>query len=392
MSRFYSESYKWSLYEKYRTGFTLPEICEISGITDKPLREWFRRFDIQYAQANQIGIRSSRLEIICLAEQVKKKRAELMLLQSDSAIGRIPEPQRIACAFPLVNCYGPNQVCQSLKIRKSNLFYHLLRKPEVTAYEKRNQELRPAIQKICDASPKRIGADKIRQQLMAQNFSVSKRKVLELLKEISPCEKPLKKDVDHSADWQVSRTNILARQFSPTKPNMVWLSDITEIKTDSGKCYLCVVLDLFARRIISARLSVTEDTSLVCCTFQDAFYSRERPEGVIFHSDQGGQYVSHDFRNLLCGHKVRQSFSAPGVPYDNAPMESFFGSLKTEEIHRFRYHGLTDLTDSLKEYLDFYNNRRSHSYIGNLTPVQAEELYYKKQSTVEHPTDCAVSV
>ena len=392
MSRFYSEAYKWSLYEKYRTGFTLTEICEISGITDKPLREWFRRFDMQYAQANQMSIKEAQLEIICLAEQLKKKRAELTLLQSDSAIGRIPETLRIACASLLVSRYGSNRVCQSLKIRKSNLFYHLLRKPKVTAYEKHNQELRPAIQKICDTSPKRIGADKIRQQLMAQNFSVSKRKVLELLKEILPCEKPPKKDTNHSIDWQVSRTNILARQFSPTKPNMVWLSDITEIKTDSGKCYLCVVLDLFARRTISTRLSAAEDTSLVCRTFQDAFYSREKPEGVIFHSDQGGQYVSHDFRNLLCGHKVQQSFSDSGVPYDNAPMESFFGSLKTEEVYRFRYHGLTDLTDSLKEYLDFYNNRRPHSYIGNLTPVQAEELYYKKQSTVEHPTDCAASV
>lgn len=392
MSRFYSEAYKWSLYEKYRTGFTLTEICEISGITDKPLREWFRRFDMQYAQANQMSIKEAQLEIICLAEQLKKKRAELTLLQSDSAIGGIPETLRIACASLLVSRYGPNRVCQSLKIRKSNLFYHLLRKPTVTAYEKHNQGLRPAIQKICDTTHKRIGADKIRQQLMAQNFSVSKRKVLELLKEISPCEKPPKKGADHSIDWQVSRTNILARQFSPTKPNMVWLSDITEIKTDSGKCYLCVVLDLFARRIVSARLSAAEDTSLVCRTFQDAFYSREKPEGVIFHSDQGGQYVSHDFRNLLCGHKVRQSFSDPGVPYDNAPMESFFGSLKTEEVHRFLYHGLTDLTDSLKEYLDFYNNRRPHSYIGNLTPVQAEELYYKKQSTVEHPTDYAASV
>ena len=103
MSRFYSEAYKWSLYEKYRAGFSLTEICEISGITDKPLREWFRRFDMQYAQANQISISSSRIKIICLAKQVKKKRAELMLLQSDSAIGRIPESQRIASAFPLVN-------------------------------------------------------------------------------------------------------------------------------------------------------------------------------------------------------------------------------------------------------------------------------------------------
>lgn len=239
-----------------------------------------------------------------------------------------------------INLYGPNRICQSLKIRKSNLIYHLLRKPEVTAYEKHNQELRPAIQKICDTSPKRIGADKIRQQLMAQNFSVSKRKVLELLKKISPYEKPSKKNADHSVDWQVSQTNILARQFSPAKPNMVWPSDITEIKTDSGKYYFCVVLDLFARRIVSSRLSATEDTSLVCCTFQDAFESREKPEGVLFHSDQGGQYVSHDFRNLLCEHKVQQSFSAPGVPYDNAPMESFFGSLKQRRYIAFVITGL----------------------------------------------------
>ena len=72
MSRFYSEAYKWSLYEKYRAGFSLTEICEISGITDKPLREWFRRFDMQYAQANQISISSSRIKIICLAKQVHK--------------------------------------------------------------------------------------------------------------------------------------------------------------------------------------------------------------------------------------------------------------------------------------------------------------------------------
>ena len=148
--------------------------------------EWFRRFDIQYVQANQMSIKEAQLEIICLAEQLKKKRAELTLLQfhtlhqSDnplftcfysalfqlnpnplsakpisallknfcysnayliiSAIGRIPETLRIACASLLVNHYGPNRVCQSLKIRKSNLFYHLLRKPEVTAYEKHNHE------------------------------------------------------------------------------------------------------------------------------------------------------------------------------------------------------------------------------------------------------------
>ena len=169
---------------------------------------------------------------------------------------------------------------------------------------------------------------------------------------------------------------------------MAWISDITTIKTDSGKYHLCVVLDLFARRVIAARLSATADISFVCRTFQDAFYSRGKPEGVLFHSDQGGQYRSCDFQNLLTGHKVRQSFSAPGVPFDNAPMESFFASLKVEEIYRFHYAGISDLTASLRSYISFYNNKRPHTSIGGITPVEAENEYFQRLSAVE-TTGCA---
>ena len=109
---------------------------------------------------------------------------------------------------------------------------------------------------------------------------------------------------------------------------------------------------------------------------------------MIFHSDQGGQYSSLEFRSLLLGHKVRQSFSAPGVPYDNASMESFFASLKVEEIHRFHYTGKGDLTASLRDYISFYNNKRPHSNNGGRTPAETEREYLQKQSTVE-ATGCA---
>lgn len=388
MSRFYSDAYKWSLYEKYRNGYTLTELCVITGITDKPLREWFRALDAKCAQAHMIGLETARLETIRLKKQIEEKKAELNIFQSEAVVGKIPEILRISCACPLLDRYGPNQVCRSLKIRKSNLFYHTLRKPEVTAYEKHNQKLRPVIQRICAANSGRIGTDKIRQQLIAQGLSASKRKVLEILREFSPRKKSSPSKANFSTEYPTDPTNILARQFSTPRPNMVWLSDITMIKTDSVKFYLCVVLDLFARRVVAARLSVTEDADFVCRTFLNAFHTRGKPEGIIFHSDQGRQYTSHQFQDLLSSYKVQQSFSAPGVPYDNAPMESFFASLKTEEIYRFRYYGIVDLADSLREYLDFYNNKRPHSSINNLTPVQAEELYYNKQSAVEHPTDC----
>ena len=132
-----------------------------------------------------------------------------------------------------------------------------------------------------------------------------------------------------------------------------------------------------------------EDTSLISHTFQDAYYSRRPQKNMIFHSDQGGQYRSLEFRNLLLGHKVRQSFSAPGVPYDNAPMESFFASLKVEEIHRFHYTGKGDLTASLRDYISFYNNRRPHTSIGDRTPAEAENEYFQRTSTIA-VTSCAL--
>lgn len=217
---------------------------------------------------------------------------------------------------------------------------------------------------------------------MGQGFTVSKHKVLELLREIAP-QPPSKRECTNT-NWQSSDANLLVRQFSPPAPNMAWVSDITEFKTDIGTCYLCAILDLFARRVVGARLSHHKDTSLVTSAFQDVFAARGHPSNLLFHSDRGSQYTAHEFRDLLLRCGVKQSFSAPGVPYDNAPMESFFASLKVEETHRYRYANMSDLTTSLREYISFYNERRLHSSIGNLTPVQAEDEYYKEQSTAKH--------
>ncbi len=278
MSRFYSDSYKWSLYEKYRNGFTLTELCEISGVTDKPLREWFKHIDFQYAESTQLSVESVQQENSNLRQAVRQKQAELKLLSEIMAA--IPEAQRISYAYPLLEFYGPNQVCRSLCIRKSNLYYRTFRRPEVTVYEKHEQELRPAIKEICDRYIKRPDAENIRQQLMKRGFTVSERKVLKLLHEIDPQLPRQQKGT--KIDWQNSDTNLLARQFSQPAPNVAWVSDITEFKTDAGTYYLCAILDLFARRVIGARLSPHKDTSLVLSTFRDAFEARGIPPSCFF--------------------------------------------------------------------------------------------------------------
>lgn len=166
MSRFYSDAYKWSLYEKFRNGFTLTELCEISGVTDKPLREWFRHIDSQYSRSTQLSVKSVQQENEHLKLIVQQRQNELKLL--NEIIAGIPEDQRISRAYPLLKIYGPNQVCRSLCIRKSNLYYRTFRRPEVTVYEKHNQELLPVIQEICDRSIRRPGSENIRQQLMVK--------------------------------------------------------------------------------------------------------------------------------------------------------------------------------------------------------------------------------
>lgn len=388
MSKFYDEAYKWQLYEKHCNGFTLTEICEMSGVTDKSLSEWFKRFDAQYAQASTVDLKTVRRKNADLRSAFKQRETELFLLQNEWGITEISEPVRITCARRVLSRYGPNQVCRTLRIRKSNLYYHAFRRPELTIYEKHDQELRPAIQKICEANPKRIGAERIRQQLMEQGFTVCKKKVLKLLREIDLHYASPEKNAFSDFAWRRCRTNLLNRKFSPPRPNMAWLGDITDIKTDAGTCCLCVILDLFSRRIVAAHLDTQKNADLVCHTFQNAFAARGAPKEMLFHSDQGGQYTGRQFRSLLHNCGVTQSFSTPGVPYDNAPMESFFASLKVEEIHRYRYHGISDLAASLKEYLEFYNHKRPHSSIGNQTPAQAEEIYFKKQNTVSISTDC----
>lgn len=135
------------------------------------------------------------------------------------------------------------------------MYYHVFYKLELIAYKKHDQELRPAIHKICASNPTRIGAERIRKQMIQQGFTVGKKKVLQLLRESDLRYLPPDKQVTAHTSWQINRVNLLARNFSPPHPNMVWLGDITEIKTDLGPCYLCVVLDLFVRKIVAARLS-----------------------------------------------------------------------------------------------------------------------------------------
>lgn len=160
-------------------------------------------------------------------------------------------------------------------------------------------------------------------------------------------------------------------------PNHVWVSDITHLYVNYKPYYLCVIIDLFARKVIGYKLSSNMELHIVLEPFNEAFEKRGRPCDLLFHSDQGSQFSSYKFRMHLQNLRVKQSFSNPGCPYDNAVVESFFRSLKAEEVYHKYYATIEEMESSIIEYIDFFNNKRPHQKLGYKTPNQIEEEFFQ---------------
>lgn len=171
------------------------------------------------------------------------------------------------------------------------------------------------------------------------------------------------------------RQNLLQQDFSAKRKNEIWVSDITYFKIKNYAIYLCVIIDLFSRRVVSYRVSRKCSTQLVTTTFRAAFRERNSPQGLTVHSDRGGQYISETFTALLqqCG--VKQSFSKSRRPYDNAVAESFFAPFKKEEAYRRDYFSENDFRKSVDEYIRFYNEVRPHQRLAYKAPAKFEAVY-----------------
>jgi transposase InsO family protein len=174
--------------------------------------------------------------------------------------------------------------------------------------------------------------------------------------------------------------NLLNRDFTANVPNQKWVADITYIPTRQGWLYLAVILDLFSRRIVGWSMSDTIDSALVQNALRMALLYRQPEDGLLHHSDRGVQYAAEDFQNLLKANKIVCSMSRKGNCWDNAVVESFFGSLKNEWVQKKIYQTLEDAKKDMFNYIEvFYNRQRRHASLGNVSPVVYEEMYEMNQ-------------
>lgn len=173
--------------------------------------------------------------------------------------------------------------------------------------------------------------------------------------------------------------NLVKQNFQSTQPNKLWASDITYIATQEGWLYLAIVLDLFSRKVIAWTFSDRLTDNLTLAALRMAKQQRSTRQGLIHHSDQGSQYASTSFQTTLTHYGITQSMSGKGNCYDNAVVESFFATLKTEEVNDASYQTRQQAQTSIFSYIEtFYNPKRRHSSLDYLSPNDVESVYLAK--------------
>jgi putative transposase len=259
-----------------------------------------------------------------------------------------------------------------LEVNRSSFYDWLSHRGQVN---KPREQLKAAAVKIHTASRGAAGTRMLSKALQAQGHQVGRYMARSLMREaniVSHQRRPHK--YKSSGTEALIAPHELKRQFKVEATNQVWLGDITYIKAGKRWLYLAAVLDLYARRIVGWALSMISDATLACEALRMAGELRGRPKQVLFHSDQGCQYTSHKFRDELTALNMGQSMSRKGECWDNAPMERFFGSLKSEWVPHEGYATEAEARADVTKYLMYYNRTRLHSYNGYQSPIAMEEM------------------
>ncbi len=270
--------------------------------------------------------------------------------------------------------YPLNMMCRVLKVSRSGYYAWRVRAESQRAQTDR--QLTRIIRRLHVESKGVYGSRKLTADLQDEGYQYGRHKVARLmhLAGLKGCPKRRFRVTTIRDPSHPVAENLLEQDFRAAAPNQRWASDITYILTNQGYLYLAVVMDLFSRRIVGWSMSRWINRHLVMDALTMAIGSR-RPEGVlIHHSDRGSQYTSDDFREELKKHGIECSMSARGNCYDNAVVESFFGLLKREWVNRARYRTRAEARADVFAYIEcFYNRKRRHGYLGNISPAEFEK-------------------
>jgi putative transposase len=267
-------------------------------------------------------------------------------------------------------------MCDALSVSASG-YYAWRSRPE-SARKIAIRGLLDDIQRVHAHHRERYGAPRIHAELRAEGQIISRKRIERVMRRHGIRARAPRRYRVCTTDSKHSlpvAANLLDQNFVAERPNQVWLADITYIPTGEGWLYLAVILDLFTRKVVGWAMRDHMRAELTIAALTMAIQRRRPGPGLTHHSDRGSQYAAGDYRDILRAAAVTQSMSRKANCWDNAPMESFFGTLKTELVHQREYPDRDAARRDLFTYIEgYYNRQRIHSAIGYITPEQAEAI------------------
>lgn len=269
-------------------------------------------------------------------------------------------------------------MCRVLEVSESG--YYAWRSRDESQRQGQNRKLLVEIKAIHQESDQTYGSPRVHRELKARGIQCSEKRVARLMREAGIRAKQARRfkvTTDSRHSLPVAE-NVLDRQFEPDQANRRWASDITYIWTQQGWLYLAVVLDLFSRRVVGWSMQPTLERTLVIDALKMALQRRCPGPGLLHHSDRGSQYASGDYQRLLREASIICSMSRRGNCWDNAPVESFFSTLKRERVYHRRYRSRAEARADVFAYIEvWYNRKRRHSSLGYVSPSEYEAKMLK---------------
>ncbi|EEQ1797218.1 IS3 family transposase, partial [Escherichia coli] len=364
-------------------GYSYRQASEAMNVGSTTLESWVRqlRRERQGITPSATPITPDQQRIRELEKQVRRLEEQNTIFKKGYRALNVRLAERFTIATRLSDSHTVVSLCSALEIHRSSYRY----------WRKRRDTVNPARVRLCseirrawNQSRGSAGARTLAEMLTQNGVPMSRYRAGRLMKylNLSSCQ-PGKHQYKNARQEHTSLPNLLERQFAVPEPDRVWCGDITYLWAGNRWCYLAVVMDLFARRVIGWSLSAHADTALISSALRMAYETRGQPRDVVFHSDQGSQYTGLKYQQLLWRCRINQSVSRRGNCWDNSPMERFFRSLKTEWVPTNGYAGKDEARQQINDYiLNYYNSVRPHHYNGGLTPEESENRYHFYCKTV----------
>ena len=375
MNSKHSAEMKELILTRCQSGQRVADIAADTGVPRSTIYAWLKQASA--SSANQPVSEKSFREL-----ERKKARLEgiIEIMKKAGCSAGDPLEVKLPALEALYGQYSVHMLCEALDVPRGTFYNFILRnKRRNTWYARRREELRVEIQRIYDDSNQIFGAAKICAVMRESGIRISEEMVRELMRDMGL--QSIRQDAKDLYDQEKRRfKNRLNQQFEVSRPNEVWVSDITSFRLKEKNYFICVVIDLYARRVVGCRIGLRNSTQLVRSTVQDAYGEQQPTEPLTFHTDLGSNYRSKALYSFLESLGIIRSFSRAGVPYDNSVMESFFSNMKREELYRTKYRSVREFRAAMKKYIVFYNEQRPHMKNKYKTPLKKEAEYYGAQA------------